>query len=198
MRAITPEINMHHHGLFETEVSRPMMPVHFISDQAELPEPPITPKSTRYHTKRLQPKLSPLKSGPKRAIPLDIDSIPKSCPNSARRPKTALTKKPFSSYGRAVSRQESRLPTTNEIRILRKQVKSNQPKIVQWGNSVDQIPYYNNLKLDVEHEDISSSNIIKDQQEIDISQPLQPVSLISNTASVMDYCGIPNSLTFIR
>lgn len=195
---ITPEINMHHGGLFETEVSRPMTPIHYVSEIGDLPEVFTLPKTTRNHAKKLVPKQTGLRFAPKNVVSLDIESIPKSCPTSARRPKSVMTKQPFKSFGRSPPRPQSRLPTTNEIKNLRKQVESNQPRVIHWGSSTDQMPYYNNLNIEVEPEEPNPDNIIKDQEEIDISRPLQPVGLISNTASIMDYCGIPSSLTFIR
>jgi hypothetical protein len=105
------------------------------------------------------------------------------------RPKTAHT---------VDSARREELPNSRDIERLKQELRAKRPRPVQWH---DTHPSFNQ---DLVSDHIANSrdeqrprNIMAGSDPIDIYAPPQAAKLISTTASVQDYIGVPNSLPFI-
>jgi hypothetical protein len=108
----------------------------------------------------------------------------------AVRPKTART---------VDSARREKLPNSRDIERLKQELNAKRPRPIQWR---DTDPSFNQ---DLVSDHIANSRdeqrpryIMAGPDPIDIYAPPQPTRLISTTASVQDYIGVPNSLSFIR
>jgi hypothetical protein len=127
---------------------------------------------------------------------LTLDASSRRTP--AQRPRTQVAMRPRTARA-ACPAPRQKLPNARDIERLRQEVKASRPRQIQWGNTD---PSFN--------QDLVSDGIVnpKDRQRpkcimadadpIDIHAPPQPAKLISTTALVQEYIGVPNSLSFIR
>jgi hypothetical protein len=92
----------------------------------------------------------------------------------------------------------SDLPTDRDIKRIRHQIGAWKRSIV-WSDSSNSL-LSRRLADDVAtpSKRVRRQSIITDCEPIDIHAPPEATPLISTTASVQDYCDVPNSLSFIR
>lgn len=114
--------------------------------------------------------------------------------------KTASTpRRAFCCSGNKYEKNSEKYPKANEINALRKEIEVNKPKIILWGDSSDHVIHYP-LQDDSSTPRISSRGRVINDIDEDFSIEEQPkaVSLISTTAGVMDFIGVPDSTSYIR
>jgi hypothetical protein len=88
--------------------------------------------------------------------------------------------------------------TRTDIENMRKMINSAQPRTTYWADTSNCM-FNEKCLTDISSpEEVRPRSIIVDTQPIDINVPPQAARLISTTASVLDYIGVPNSLSFIR
>jgi hypothetical protein len=92
----------------------------------------------------------------------------------------------------------AQIPSQKELEKIRDQINSSRRTVV-WSNRSD-IMLSERIKDDVTApaEEIRPRRIIMDQEPIDIKSPPKASQLISTTALVQDFIGVPSSLSFIR
>lgn len=152
---------------------------------------PPSPRSARAHVK---PQTNPVTlrrvSSPSigKVEEFDVERRIPSPPQSARQ-----------FHPKIKSSKQQTLITRSEIENLRKIVNSNRPKTIMWGDSA---PMMNDrIKGDITstpRNEEKRRTIIIDNDPIDINSPVPAARLISTTAFIQDYIGVPNSLSFIR
>ena len=186
----SPEPKRPKRTIFETQI-RPQRPVtrvrSFLSDA-----PPVTHHPPLTH----RPRRATTALSPRKGACVDLNMIPQ-VSSTPRRQKT-FKKAPFITNGKPVPQKPAEIISTSEIEQLKKELHSTRRKAIHWGDSSEQMPYcpYETKKFEPVQRNYGT--IIHDDEELDINLPPKPVNLISQTASIMDFLGLPDSVSFIR
>ena len=133
---------------------------------------------------------------PRKGKCIDINSIPK-VSSTPRRQKT-VQRAPFITNPQHSAKKRTEIISASEIEQLKKEINSMRRKAIQWGDSSQLMPAYCAIEPK-EYEPVEKTHgtIIHDNEEIDINLPQKPVSLISTKGTVMDFLGLPTSVSYI-
>jgi hypothetical protein len=111
------------------------------------------------------------------------------------RTKRAVRKPPVAKISQIPNKV---LPGKREIEQMRDQINLSRRPVV-WSDRSDDV-ISERIKGEVASpiEEVRTRRIIIDQEPIDINSPPKASQLISTTAFIQDFIGVPSSLSFIR
>ena len=165
----------------------------------------LVKKNEKYVPMHLRPKTSRIPNRPKtdcachvHVACLDVSQEKKRIPqNSIKAPKSARKTMNFA-YKSELPKTVSKIPNSNEIKKMEMEIKASRPKSILWGESSHSMNSIITKEITSETP-AKQSKVINDLHEkLDISVSIPPSKLISTTAYIQDYIGVPNSLAFIR
>ena len=115
------------------------------------------------------------------------------------RPQTSIKKKPFySSVNKFSNNQPEKIEKIN-LKKIKKEIQLNKSKSIHWDDSSNHVISYPINEENNTPRYVNKKKVINDfEEDINIESTPKAVSLISTTAGVLDFIGIPDSLTFIR
>ena len=178
--------------LFDSQKSRmrPVSRVHsFVSDF------PFESNDSAFPSQR--PKRATTACGPRKGNCIDLNSIPQ-VSSTPRRQKT-FQKAPFITNPQHAAKKHTEIISSSEIEQIKKEINSMRRKAIQWGDSSQLMPAYCSIEPKEYEQPVKThQRIIHDNEEIDINLPQKPVGLISTKGSVMDFLGLPTSVSYIR
>jgi hypothetical protein len=111
------------------------------------------------------------------------------------RAKHAIPKRSVTKFSQIL---DNALPGKREIEQMRDQINSSRQPVVWSDRSNDVISERIKDEVVSPIEKMRTRRIIVNQEPIDINSPPKASQLISTTAFVQDFVGVPSSLSFIR